>query len=880
MIRVGARRRLLCFAVGLGFIPALYSTSSAGGEQLRVVNAVGRPVANARVEVVVVEDVRDAEGFIPAAPLARDTTDVHGIMSVPVPLVEGVTVLVDHQAFAPAVVRPGTIKETSEIRLDAGRSWSGSVEAVETESLPAGGTVCASGRFAVEWAGRGAMWERCASIAPSGEFRLVGLPEGSLQIDVEVPGFLRLVRTVDVGEDTPLRLERGVLLNGHVTDRAGRGLADAHVRAEGAAAVQTAPDGRFALSVPGLPTQLNVGAVGYRQQALTVTEAGELQVQLELTEQVYGTLLGEPGHTPSEVRVWVQRIIDGGTRGAQRTVETDKGEFRLDLSAPGSYSLTFMVPGYREVRYPVIEVGAGQIYPLGVIPLSRGAALRGAVADAGDGAPLEGALVEALPVGAALMQAMMGRGAVTAVTDDTGAFTLGGLDIGRYHVRWQHDGYATVNRLVDLEGEGVVDLGLLFLDEGVTLSGRLSDRSREARPGLQVRLFDPANELLRPLAETTTDDEGRYWLEAVAPGRYRVQVVGGRGQLPGVQLLLAQEVEVGQGQREQRLDLQVGGVEVRGRLTYGGLPVSGGMVTIASAVEPAARRGKISVSWGDTQLAYGMPQTALSAEVAEDGSFVLADVPPGIVWLGYVGIDGRRIGRSLVLPDRSTFALHLDLRGYPLQGRVVDATSGLSLPATVQVFDVTGRANLTAATDAEGWFLFDDLEPSPYDLVATAEGYRSARVVGVNVSEEPRTQQIGLEPGEPGGVEVSLRRADGTGVSGAPVTVYDLQGNLVQSMPTLTSGERAFENLPAGEYFVAWSEPLAGAGVTSRIQVAPRRSQEVEPVLSPGASVVLSCPAERCANAQVELVAVHSPDGLELSPLLSGVSAADRKSVV
>ncbi|MGH9382039.1 MAG: carboxypeptidase regulatory-like domain-containing protein [Thermoanaerobaculia bacterium] len=833
----------------------------------------------ADAQVVVVEAAGATEGSIPAPPLARGITDGHGIAPIRVPLLQQVAVLVDHRAFAPTVFRPGATGEMSEIKLDAGRSWSGSVETVESGDLPSGGTVCASGRFAVEWVGRSATWQRCVVITPSGDFRLAGLPaDGPLQVRVDVPGFLRLDRAIEVEDGGPLRLESGVRLDGHVIDPQGREVAGAEVRAEGAATAHTEADGRFSLSVPELPAELHVGAVGYRQRSITVAEAGELEVRLEPTEQVYGTLLGEPGDSLFEFRVWVQQIVDGGTRGGQRTVETDEDEFRLDLPGPGSYSLTFMVPGYREVRHPVIEVGAGQVFPLGGIPLSRGAGLGGTVAHSDDGAPLEGVLVETLPVGAAVMQALMGRGVVTAVTDNMGAFTLGGLDIGRYHVRWRRDGHATVNRLIDLEDEGVVDLGLLFLDEGVTLAGRLSDRSGQARAGLQVRLFDPANELLRPLAVTVSDGEGHYRFEAVAPGRYRVRVVGGREQLPGVRLLLAQEVEVTPGQPKQRLDLQVGGVEVRGRLTYGGLPVSDGTVTMTSAVEPAGRRGKISVNWGDTQLAYGMPETTHSAEVAEDGSFVLTDIPPGIVWLGYAGADGRRMGRSLVLPDRSTFALHMDLRGHPLEGRVVDTTSGLGLPATVQVFDVTGRANLTTAADPEGWFRFDDLESGPYDIVATAEGYGSTRVPGVEVSEESQIQQIGLEPREPGRVEVSLRRADGTGVPGVPVTVYDLQGNLMQSMPTPTSGDRVFENLPPGEYFVAWSDPLAGAGATSQIQVAPRRPQEIAHTLTAGASVVLVCPAERCADAPVELVAVHSADGLELSPLLSGVSAALRFS--
>lgn len=826
---------------------------------------------------VVVAQGRAAAGSIPAPPLAAGRTDAQGRVEAAIPALQGVVVVVDHPAFAPLLLRPDGGAPVSEITLVAGGRWSGAVEGPDSSDLPSGGTVCTSGRFEVAVAGRSLGWSRCAEVAPDGGFRLEGLPDGALDVAVEVPGFLRLERTVEPAEADSLRIRRGVPLGGRVTDPRGRGVAGARIHAEGAASVEADATGAFALSVLRLPVRVQADAIGYRRSTVPVTEAGELVLRLAPTEQVYGTLLGDPEDAVEEVRVWAQRLAEGAARGNQRTVESEDGEFRLDLPEPGRYSLTFFAPGYREVRYPDLEIGTGEARPLGVIALSRGAGVRGAVADAADGTPLAGVLVEALPVGPAVIQALLGRGAVTAVSDAAGAFTLAGLDAGRYHLRWEREGYATVHRLVDLEGEGLVDLGPLFLDQGVTLQGRLIDRSDAARPGLEVRLFDPAAEVLQPWAEAVSDGDGRYRLEALVPGRYRVQVVD-RNAGPAPRLLLAQEFELQGGEASRRLDLEVGGVAVRGRLTYGGAPVSGGTLNWTSALEPSARRGKITVRWGDAQLAYGMPASTLFAAVAKDGSFAVDDVAPGLWWLGYSDLDGRRIARTVAVPDREEFELSLDLGGYPLEGRVVDASTRLGLPATVEVCDVTGRAVAVAAADSAGRFRIVDLAPGEYDLEARAEGYASARSFAVEASEDAPPRQIALEAGEPGRIEAVLRRGDGTGVAGVPVTVYDRLGSLLQSQPTLPSGSRVFEGLPAGEVFVAWADALAGAGATSRVRVSPRDPQVVEPELTTGASVVLACPAQRCAGAPAELIAVHSAENLELSPQLSGVSAGLRFS--
>jgi len=62
------------------------------------------------------------------------------------------------------------------------------------------------------------------------------------------------------------------------------------------------------------------------------------------------------------------------------------------------------------------------------------------------------------------------------------------------------------------------------------------------------------------------------------------------------------------------------------------------------------------------------------------------------------------------------------------------------------------------------------------------------------------------------------------------------------------------------------------------VRVGPLRRPVIEELLTAGASVVVACPARRCAGAPVELLTVHSPEGADLTALLSGIAPGLRFS--
>jgi hypothetical protein len=860
---------------GLLLLASFFLSAAAGAAEPRLVDAAGRPIAGVRVEMMVISDAESPLSRLLPTRSAAVTAD-DGVAPLRIPNAGDVQLIFDHPAFAPAVVKLFPERPLGEIRLEKGRLWRGRVVAAEesergSQKPAATGTVCASGDFELKPSGETSTWRRCSTIQLGEMFLLAGLPSGALRIEAQVPGFLPLRATVDPLQQDTLSVERGVVLAGRVLDRLGRPVSDAVAKSSEGAEVSTDAEGRFAIAVPKLPVRLEVRALGFRQWIREVATADEIEIRLTPSEQVFGRLIGERNISIPEATVWIETASsEGARRSTQREIQTHDGDFILDLPGPGTYALRLRARGFRDLRIPPFHVDEHRVWPLGVLGLTEGAGARGVVVDAADGAPVQGALIELVPAGPLILQSVLQGVAFSDTSNEAGEFTVGGLNIGRYLVRVKRAGRAVDHRIVDLAGLDIVDLGTVVLHTGGAVHGRLLDRHSHPRPELQVRLFDPAAEMLEPYATATSDVEGRYRFPSIAPGRYRIQVKGAR-------LLLAQEIEVPAAESELELDLRVGGVHARGLVTRGGRPVGGGMIRLTSTLDPSNKRGKIMVNARGTQLAYGLPESSLVAQIDRQGSFVADDVPIGLVWAAYLGARGERIVRSLIVPDEPEAVLSIELEGHLLKGRIVDGDSGLALAGFVQLSDVNGWSLPEVATEPDGWFQFEALAPGTYRLAARVSGYSADRPRDVSVNAETPFQELKLHRGEAGNIKIAFSRVDGSGAEGVPVTVFDPLGSLVASLTSQAFGERLFTGLPAGEYVVAWSDPLSGAGVSSPVQVGPFRKPLVEAVLDKGTSVVVVCPF-RCAGRPLEQFAIYSSEGVEMTPMLSGVSPGLRFS--
>ena len=327
-------------------------------------------------------------------------------------------------------------------------------------------------------------------------------------------------------------------------------------------------------------------------------------------------------------------------------------------------------------------------------------------------------------------------------------------------------------------------------------------------------------------------------------------------------------------------DRVAGGVQLHGVVTRGGEPVPGGFVSLSQALDPGQFRGKLLLrtEGSGRPEGYGLPESAMTADLGPGGAFDVADAPPGLLWVSVITDDGDSRTRRLLVPDQAQASVALEIGGLSLRGRVEDAGSGDGIAAAIQVTDPSGRRLAQVESDPDGAFTVPGSETGPCSLVARAEGFATATITGWNLSADSPPLRIPLERGDPGQLTVRLRRVDGTPVSGMPATLLDASGAMVRSLPTDASGERRFEGLPPGVYFLVWTDALAGTGVSEPVQLDGKKPATLEKVLSEGAPVELTCDPQQCGGAVVDLLAVYSPVGMKLGPYLSGMTSGLRFS--
>jgi hypothetical protein len=142
-----------------------------------------------------------------------------------------------------------------------------------------------------------------------------------------------------------------------------------------------------------------------------------------------------------------------------------------------------------------------------------------------------------------------------------GMFELKLLNPGRYRLQIEHPGYTSewAQNLVVVEGQ-VADAGSIGLHGGGTVRGKVLDGAGKGLPRAVVRMFSGDDQY-----QARTDQEGRYVIEHVKPGLYRLSAQRSSGAPGGgdpfddivEQQNSEQQVQVIEGQVVDR-DLQLG----------------------------------------------------------------------------------------------------------------------------------------------------------------------------------------------------------------------------------------------------------------------------------------------------------------------------------
>ena len=755
--RAGETLRVAAAAAGLA--PALEEAVAgdavtlhlAAGEpvEVEVHDPSGKPVAGALVRLGPLEVPLGASGEDGRLTLHRDPRAAMQLLALgPAGHRGGLTVpAVKDEAAAAAAGTPAAAGDGREGRGDPARAARAPGDQPRTvdHRQPAVPSAASSG---TRWPapGCGAPARRSGRCAPTRAAtspwrRPAGRP-AVLHADALGYGPARAVlrdEQRDGGEPVTLLLAATAAAAGRVVDGAGTPVAGATVSAEprdrsGFLAWGSAPtertvsgaDGGFRLRelAAGSPVSLTADHEGYAPATLDLapltagTTRGDLEIVLDAGITAFGRVVDTdeepvagaevelvPTPQGTDILAWMRAARDGA--GNSATSDRD-GRFEIADLAPGRVDVHAAAAGFAPLAVPGVELPAGQArVDLGTLLLAAGLTLEGRVVDP-DGKPLADAEVRS-GGGFGLGLGTFSRHADAApeTTGPDGRFVLRDLARGeRVDVEVKHAGYTDGGAQgVELPQEEPLTV---VLQPASTLSGVVLAAGGEPLQAQVMIVGEPqtGQPFSRTVSRATSDEDGRFVLEDVAPGRLTLSATA-RGYQSYEQSGVV--VEPGEDRDDLRVVMQPGAV-ITGHVTdAGGAPLPDASVSLLDSGQ---------------RFGFGSSQ---SATTDADGLYRMDGVAPGEHSLAADHPQQVRAVRDLTVTlgdNRLDFRLE---RGLSVSGRVVDAGGAPVAGARVSLGTGDGVQSFFSGdgqvSDDAGAFTFDGVEPGSYHLTAQKEGY-------------------------------------------------------------------------------------------------------------------------------------------------------------
>src|SRR5262245_29028232 len=366
-----------------------------------------------------------------------------------------------------------------------------------------------------------------------------------------------------------------------------------------------------------------------------------------------------------------------------------------------------------------------------------------------NGATIVGRVFDAnthAPVRRAQIQATNNELFIDGTTDDDGRFQLNGLRPGAWQVTVSKGGYYPwyigqrrpfeIPPPVTVAARQRLDVDIP-LSRGGVIAGRVFDQSGEPLAGLQVKVYRARmSQGYRRLESVgvpdRTDDTGSYRIYALPPGDYYVGASLRMAPADSiVETTYAPTYYPGTGDIGEAQRIRIGlGSEATAMFTL--LPVRRVHVTgtlLSSSGAPAD--ALLTLTSANSEL--GMP-LGLGGVTRRDGSFTLADVPPGRYTLSAsLRSDGPAEIASMPLvvgdDDVTGIALVTERAGR-IQGRfVVDSGVSRPLPQDLEVTAMAARVNGTLVSgDSGSPFVLNDVGEPFYFRVQIPEGWAVQRI--------------------------------------------------------------------------------------------------------------------------------------------------------
>jgi len=473
-----------------------------------------------------------------------------------------------------------------------------------------------------------------------------------------------------------------------------------------------------------------------------------------VTGRVVSAATGEPVR---KVQVILRPADPRTARSVPLGAVTDaSGGFSLPDLEPGQYRLFAERAGFVSGEYGArrpsrsgtpITLLPGQDLTGVEVRLTPQGVITGRVQDE-DGDAVANAMVQVLRYTYAQGKRQLTPG-MSAATNDLGEYRLYGISPGRYYVAatargalWsglyrspasaQEEIYAPTFYPSTADAASAVPLDVaagaqlqgidltLARVRTVTISGKVVNAAGGAAPSNPMVFLVPQQSAFQPGRYSTSvqDPQGRFVLRGVPPGRYVAAVESWSG---GQRFMARQPLEVGNADVEGVTLTILPGVNVAGRLRIDG-PGHIDLTKVRVFLHPE------SVGL----LNMGTP----SAQVQEDGSFLLSNVGPDEYSVGVAGapddcyLKSVKANQQEIVDgavDLSTGAgvnlqVTLSSAGGGIDGVVLSGTQQAAGARVVLVPEKSRRARTdlykTATTDQRGNFVLRGIAPGDYQLYA------------------------------------------------------------------------------------------------------------------------------------------------------------------
>lgn len=552
----------------------------------------------------------------------------------------------------------------------------------------------------------------------------------------------------------------------------------------------------------------------------------------------------------------------GGNQRTSQDVNNERGEFTFTFQREGSYKLTISSDGFVtsdgiDVEVPVKPDAA----PL-AIALARGAILQGVVRSP-LGTPVANATVAPVTSGGGMFG---GRGfgapedSIKARTDADGRFTLSELKAGRLVLVAESSAWSKSDELgLDIVAGATISDAVLVLHQGGSIVGESYEDGRPAA-GRGITAMDMKS---FASASARTDAAGRFRLDHLAPGAWRVTAMpaaselqtlgqggpGGRGGGDGgmgamfskmksanADVVEAQETHVVLGAPPEAP------VAVRGKVTQGGAPVGGVRVTFMGQGDSFGPGMKTAQSGADGMYAIQLDKPGdYSITVQQGGGRAsllefVETVKAGAEAVVDLALPTARISGRVRTPE-----------GDPARGiRVSLYASSMGVGGSMM-----GGGFNEITTDDDGNFDINTLRAGAYTLSVGGSmmgGFRGPGGSGdskygrkvvedIQLAESEWRKNVDVRLDNAAGVDVEVLDDRGAPVIGASIFARDDAGRAVDRMSTVrtdANGKARYAGLSPGAHTFSARKDSLSSGESTKVDVRSTGTSSVKITLSQG----------------------------------------------